>query len=92
MCARHTVISMDELFYETLAPARAKRLLDNMEGFVLEPAKLWRGADLRSVLTAVGIGSAMMWVQFQLMQPQVDALYDAKAAICGGDVYFIYAF
>ena len=51
---------MDELLFVSCAPARAKRIVQNTAGFTLKAEKTWKGQDLRSVLTVVGVFSAML--------------------------------
>ena len=85
------VISMDELLYESLAPARAKRILRQTSGFKMKPSKTWSGLDQRAVGTLLFVFIAMAWAAVAFMRDQLDTLYRVKAAICYGDTEFVYA-
>ena len=85
------VIQSDELLFVTMAPARAKRLVDNTEGFTLASAKSWRGLEGRSLVTMLCICGANLWAFYQYMAPQHGTLEDVSSAICGGDQVFVYA-
>ena len=85
------VLSMDELIYESLAPARAKAILRQMGGFKLRPNATWSGIDLRSAAMLLFIGAALAWAAVEFMHDQLDTLHQVRAAICYGDQSFVYA-
>ena len=85
------VISTDELLFHSLAPARAKRVLSNTEGFKLEPAKTWNGMDRRSFFTNLAVCTALVWAAADFMQPQLTVLHRVRHAICAGDLSFVYS-
>ena len=82
---------MDELLYESLAPARAKRLLRQLSGFKLKPSKTWSGVDQRSILTLLFVIAMLVWASVIFIGDQLDTLYRVRAAICYGDTQFVYA-
>jgi len=84
------VISMDELLFVSLAPARPKRILANMAGFTLKPAKTWQGMDFRTMVTFLTVCGCLGFTANKFITDQLTILYDVKAAICAGDQDFVY--
>ena len=85
------VLSMDELIFASLAPARAKRLLRELSGFKLKPRKTWSGLDGRTLMMLLLVCAAMVWATLQYVTEQLDTLRRVQAAICYGDTQFVYA-
>ena len=56
------VINTDELFFSSLAPARAKRVLRMTQGFKLAAVKTFQGLDLECLWELLFLVFAMVWV------------------------------
>ena len=84
------ILNIDELIYSTLAPIRTKTIIPRIAPFSLTHFQ-YGGMDSRSVLTVVLIIASLSSVLVSVVQPQLSNLRNAKAAICGGDTYFVYA-
>ena len=85
------VISVDELLFESLAPARAKYLVSQVQGFKCTSATSWRGLDGRTAMSLLFVFSAMGWAAGAFMADQNSTLSAVKAAICAGDLDFVFA-
>ena len=84
------VISLDELVFESLAPAHAKRLVSRTLGFKVS-TKEYKGMDSQALLSFVLIVVQMLWAVSNYMSPQLTVLEGVKAAICSGDRDFVFA-
>ena len=56
------VINTDELFFSSLAPARAKRVLRMTQGFKLAAVKTFQGLDHECLWELLFLVFAMVWV------------------------------
>jgi hypothetical protein len=84
------VISLDELIFESLAPAHTKRVNSRVIGFRL-PTKNWSGVDGRMILAFALVVAQLAWGINNYLIPQLSVLESVKSAICGGDRDFVYA-
>lgn len=84
------VITLDELIYQSLAPAHTKRVTSRVIGFRL-PTKNWSGIDGRMVLAFALVVGQLVWGIGTYLVPQLTVLENVQGAICGGDRDFVYA-
>ena len=84
------VITLDELIYQSLAPAHTKRVTSRVIGFRL-PTKNWSGIDGRMVLAFALVVGQLVWGIGTYLVPQLTVLENVQGAICGGDSDFVYA-
>jgi hypothetical protein len=84
------VMSVDELVFETLAPACAIRLFPSSFGFKTRKARTWHGLDARAPLTFAVAIAIMMCVLALELQPLMETLVKARDALCAGDTDFVY--
>ena len=83
------VISLDDLIFESLAPAHAKRVVAGTTGFKL-PTRHVHGMDWRALLSLALIVVQVIWGYTQYLNPQLAVLEGVKDAVCAGDRDFVF--
>ena len=66
-------------------------ILKAVDPFRLPSLGSFRGMDIVTMGTSIGVVSSMLWAQFVFTEPQITTLTEVQAAICAGDQYFLYA-
>jgi len=84
------VISIDELLFEVLAPAKLQRLVAAARPLKVRASAARSGLDAGSMGTLACVGGCIVAVCATVMTQQVDTLVSARDALCGGDQDFVY--
>ena len=85
------VMSVDETVFNVLAPAAVKRLFPHHFGLTSKRAADFHGMDARTLLSlTVSLAALAALVAAHLM-PLMQVLVNARDALCGGDIDFVYA-
>ena len=83
------VISLDELIFESLAPAHAKRVVAGTTGIKL-PTTHWSGMDACALVSLALIVAQLIWAYTTYLNPQLAVLQGVKDAVCAGDRDFVF--
>ena len=86
------VLSIDELIFECLAPARLAKMVDSLAPLPMKPLQLSLGGlDRRALLTYCSLSAILLLSVPFLLIGSVDKLITAKDALCGGEVAWVYS-
>ena len=87
------VFSVDELIFESLAPLQFRQVFDRCckTALAVAPAARRSGLDIRAVATAVLAFGFLVFVLLWVVLPYDRTLFQARDAICGGEINFLYA-
>jgi hypothetical protein len=83
------VISIDELIFESLAPARVRHVFAMVAALTVPRTRAWRGLDVRTACTSVLVVAVLVGVVVGMLFPQTSLLLQARDALCAGDTEFV---
>ena len=84
------VIDIDDMLYEVLSPRRVKRLMSRIRGLPIESPVVCQGIDLVAFGCAMSLGVVLVSCYALLQAPFKNLLLEAKDALCGGEIHFVY--
>jgi hypothetical protein len=87
------VISIDELLYEVLAPARMRHLIDSARPLPVKSGlyhMTWSGVDTATLASLVLSSGFFVAMFVGVLQPQIKTFVLARDALCAGDVDFVF--
>ena len=86
------VLSVDELIFECLAPARLAKMIGSLAPLPMRPLQMVLGGIDRRALLTYSTLSAFLLVSIPfLLTDSVHRLRTAKHAICGGELSWVYS-
>ena len=89
--ALEIVLGVDELIFESLLPARVRKLTENLEGLPLPRKSTMHGMDLEKLSTSVFVGVLLLCAEAFVLRPNTQIRIDAKDALCAGEQSFVFS-
>ena len=87
------VLSIDELIYKVLSPARMKHLIDCACPLTVKASlydRTWSGVDTAALVNVALTLAWLLGMYLAVLKPQINTLLLARDALCGGDLDFVF--
>eukprot|EP00747_Dinoflagellata_sp_TGD_P178783 gnl/TRDRNA2_/TRDRNA2_28385_c0_seq1.p1 gnl/TRDRNA2_/TRDRNA2_28385_c0~~gnl/TRDRNA2_/TRDRNA2_28385_c0_seq1.p1 ORF type:complete len:682 (-),score=94.24 gnl/TRDRNA2_/TRDRNA2_28385_c0_seq1:153-2198(-) len=84
------ILDLDELIFNTIVPVGAEILVRNLEPIPCGKMVIWRGLELRSVVTIIGTFAFVVAMALSTGLPFAGTLENIMGYMCGGDRNFYF--